>query len=115
MHADRHPKREYSFSTQSSTSTAFKADSPQTRPAPPAQPELPVSTAYPFTELEARWQDFWLRNRTFRTPDLGELDTSKPKAYILDMFPYPSGAGLHVGHPGVLTAAMEAARSWRAD
>lgn len=43
--------------------------------------------AYPFHEIEPRWQKFWDKNRTFRTPD--DVDTSKPKFYVLDMFPYP--------------------------
>ncbi|MFS8025755.1 putative leucine--tRNA ligase [Helianthus anomalus] len=44
--------------------------------------------AYPFHEIEHKWQKFWDQNRTFRTPD-DEIDTSKPKYYVLDMFPYP--------------------------
>lgn len=45
------------------------------------------STAYPFTEIEKKWQDYWAAHKTFRTPD--EVDTTKPKYYVLDMFPYP--------------------------
>lgn len=47
------------------------------------------STAYPFTEIESKWQAYWDEHQTFRTPDFKDLDTSKPKFYALDMFPYP--------------------------
>ena len=55
---------------------------------------------YDFTKIEKKWQDYWERNKTFKTPDFSE----KKKLYVLDMFPYPSGAGLHVGHPEGYTA-----------
>ena len=61
---------------------------------------------YKFAEIEKRWQDYWEEHKTFKTPD----DFSKPKFYVLDMFPYPSGSGLHVGHPEGYTATDIVAR-----
>ena len=56
---------------------------------------------YAFSEIEPKWQDYWAKQQTYRAEDF----TDQPTFYVLDMFPYPSGAGLHIGHPEGYTAS----------
>ena len=74
-----------------------------------------MSTEYRPTEIEQKWQAYWEKHRTFKTRNPGDsdFDAGRPKFYVLDMFPYPSGAGLHVGHPEGYTATDIVARSRR--
>ena len=67
---------------------------------------------YPFDQFEPKWQAIWEEQQLFHAPNPGEkgFDPAKPKFYVLDMFPYPSGAGLHVGHPEGYTATDIIAR-----
>ncbi len=67
---------------------------------------------YPFPEFESKWQQYWLDHQTFHAPNPGEplFDPEKPKFFVMDMFPYPSGEGLHVGHPEGYTATDILAR-----
>lgn len=67
---------------------------------------------YPYDQIEPKWQAFWEAHQTFHVPNPGEpgFDPAQPKYYVLDMFPYPSGSGLHVGHPEGYTATDIIAR-----
>ena len=66
-----------------------------------------MSSRYNHKVIEKKWQKFWSENQTFISED---ITTNKPKYYVLDMFPYPSGSGLHVGHPEGYTATDIMAR-----
>jgi leucyl-tRNA synthetase len=70
--------------------------------------------SYPFPEIEPKWQAHWDKHKTFKAANPGEPGSEKPKFYALDMFPYPSGAGLHVGHPEGYTATDILSRYKRA-
>ncbi|MBV6480190.1 MAG: Leucine--tRNA ligase [Ignavibacteria bacterium] len=65
---------------------------------------------YDFTHIEKKWQKYWEDNKTFKTPDINEIEPGREKYYALDMFPYPSGDGLHVGHTEGYTATDIIAR-----
>jgi len=71
---------------------------------------------YNHKDIEEKWQKYWDEKQTFKTQNPGDknFDETKPKYYVLDMFPYPSGAGLHVGHPEGYTANDIIARYFHA-
>src|ERR1043165_1844532 len=82
--------------------------SQSTTPAASTQDDQPSHryTAAIADQIETKWQSAWEKAGTFNTPNPGQpgFDGKKPKFFCLDMFPYPSGAGLHVGHPEGYTA-----------
>ncbi|MEJ7732681.1 MAG: class I tRNA ligase family protein [Polyangiaceae bacterium] len=88
---------------------------PTGQPAPPPAggypPDAPDPNRYDHAEVEPRWQRYWDEHRTFRAER--SPDPQRQKRYLLDMFPYPSGAGLHVGHPEGYTATDIVARFCR--
>ena len=79
----------------------------------PQQQQSQTSGGYQFATIEPKWQKYWKDNNTFATPqrrttleDGTVIKSKNKKKYVLDMFPYPSGAGLHVGHPEGYTGTL---------
>src|ERR1700749_1899268 len=95
--------------------SAFPGNSGLIRRSTDNQPVFPYipTMPYNFTRIEKKWQEHWLSNKTFAALDPADT-AGMPKAYVLDMFPYPSGSGLHVGHPEGYTATDIVSRYLRA-
>ena len=79
------PFHSYSGRQTAAASSTLAPGQVQTEQDVPVSPAGSHSSGYNFREIEAKWRRFWLENKTFKTPDLADLDTSKPKFYALDM------------------------------